>query len=724
MINQTHEGRVYTGGTVQMPLGEALRSGYGSDFKAVSLTSWNNDVILANGENKIPGKGMWVQRDFPAMFSLKMLTGNRNALNDPSTMLISKSLAIALFGNDDALHKSLRIDNRFDLVVGGVYQDFPGNTTFRDTQLLMSWENKENWMNSQTDWMNHCGQLFVQLSDGTDFNHLNEKIKSVPTTHITKWKEEAMLHPLTDLHLYNEFENGKSSGGRITFVWLFGIIGIFVLLLACINFMNLSTARSQKRAKEVGIRKTIGSIRSQLVSQFLSESVLLAAIAFLISLLLVQSFLPQFSILADKKISVPWDSVVFWSAMIGFTLFTGLIAGSYPALYLSAFKPVKILKGNTLAGSFATLPRKALVVIQFTVSMTLIIGTMIVFKQIQFAKDRSAGFTRDGLITVGLQSPELRKNVDVIKNELLQRGAIEGMALSSQSPAHFSNNNGLDWRGKDPGLTVFFRNVGVTPDFGKTTRWTIVKGRDFSVDLPGDSASLILNSKAADIMGFEDPIGEIVEFRGQKFAVVGVTEDMLTQSPYSPSEPAFFITNDWMSVMIMRLNATKPVTESLAEIKEVFKRLNPESPFDFRFVDNEYARKFSGEERIGSLAGLFAILAVFISCLGLFGLASFVAEQRTKEIGIRKVLGATVASLWKMLSKDFIFLTVIACGIAIPISLVFMNNWLTQYEYRVPLTWEIFVIAAGGTILLTLITVSFQALRAAVANPVRNLRSE
>ncbi|MBT1704755.1 ABC transporter permease [Fulvivirgaceae bacterium PWU20] len=724
MVSQTNEGVTYTHGTVQMPLGDALRNGYASDFNSVSLASGNNSFMLTHNETKLPANGMWVQHEFSSMFTLKMLSGNYAALNNPSTMLISSSLAKSLFGEDDALNKSIRIDTRFDLVVGGVYEDFPYNTTFQGVKMLLPWDNKENWLNRQTAWTNHCGQLFVLLNDAVDLQGASEKIKAVPTSHIDKWKEEVMLHPMSDLHLYNAFENGKASGGRIQFVWLFGVIGVFVLLLACINFMNLSTARSEKRAKEVGIRKTIGSIRNQIVTQFLSESIMLSTLSLVISLVLVELSLPYFNMIADKRIAVPWESTTFWLIIITFTLFTGLIAGSYPAFYLSAFKPVKILKGAFIAGRSAVLPRKVLVVVQFTVSLTLIIGTMIIFWQIQHARERSAGYNRDGLITVGMYSTELRKNVEVIKNELLQKGVIESMALSSQSPAHFSNNNGIEWRGKDPGLVVFFRNVGVTPDYGKTVGWKLIKGRDFSPDLPSDSSAIIVNKNAARIMGFEDPLGEVVTFRGKQFTVIGVTEDMITQSPYASSEPSFFITDDWMGFIVMRLSESVPTPDALDKVQKVFKKHDPASPFNFSFVNADYAKKYSTEERIGNLSALFAILAIFISCLGLFGLASFVAEQRTKEIGIRKVLGATVVSIWKMLSKEFVMLTFIACGIAIPISFILMDKWLVQYQYRITITWQLFAIAALGILMLTLITVSFQAIKAAWASPVKNLRSE
>jgi len=724
MVNQTHEGTVYTGTMVQMPLADALRSGFGSDFDAISLTSWNSGYVLSVGEKKLLGTGMWVQHEFPAMFSLKMLSGSKDALKNPSTMLISHALARSLFGDTDPVNKSLRLDNRLDMVVGGVYEDLPYNTTFRDTQLLLPWDNAENWLNKQTDWKNHSGQLFVQLNGEAHFSDVTEKIKRLPTPHIKEWKEEATLQPMSKLYLYNRFENGKATGGRIQFIWLFGTVGVFVLLLAGINFMNLSTARSERRAREVGIRKAIGSARTQIVGQFLSESVMVACLALIISLIAIQISLPYFNVLADKRISIDWSDPMFWLLALGFTFVTGLMAGSYPAFYLSAFRPVKTLKGTLIAGRGAALLRKVLVVVQFTVSITLVIGTLIVFRQVQHAKDRMAGFSRDGLITVGINTDELRKNVDVIKNELLQNGLIENMALSSQSPAHFNNNNGMDWRGKDPGEVVFFRNVGVSPDFGKTVGWTLKAGRDFSASSPGDSSSMIINESTAKVIGFENPLGEIVRFHGKEYTIIGVTQDMLTQSPFDPTEPSFFVTDDWMGLMVMRLNETRPVRETLEGIEAVFRKYNPESPFDFSFVDADYARKYSNEERTGKLAGLFAILAVFISSLGLFGLASFVAERRTKEIGIRKVMGATVASLWKMLSRDFVVLTVISCCISIPLTFACMSRWLLQYQYRTTLSWEVFAIAAFGAIMVTLLTVSFQALKAALTNPVKSLRSE
>jgi predicted permease len=724
MVLQTHEGVTYAGGTVQMPLGDALRTGYPAEFKAVSLASGNRNMVVSVNDKRLNADGMWVQADFPSMFTLSMRAGSRGVLEDPSTVLISSSLATALFGDSDAVNQPIRIDNRFDLVVGGVYEDFPFNTTFYNTRALLPWDNQENALNSISDWMNHCGQLFVQLGDQASIAAVNGKIRSVPTSHITPWKEEAMLQTFDRLHLYNRFENGKEAGGRIDVVWLIAVIGIFVLLLACINFMNLATARSERRAREVGIRKSVGSYRSQIVGQFLTESILFAGLALTVSLAIAQLSLPLFNALADKHISVPWQNPTFWLIVTGFTLLTGIVSGSYPAFYLSAFRPVKVLKGVFRSGRFAALPRKVLVVTQFTVSVALVIGTAIVLQQIQHAKARPAGFTRDGLVTVWMNTPDLRMHADAIRHELLQEGLIHSMALSSMSPAHFSNNNGMEWRGKDPAQVVMFRNVGVTPDYGKTVGWKVREGRDFSADLPGDSSAMMVNEEAAKVMGFENPVGEVVRFRGKEYRIIGVTEDMLTQSPYEPAEPSFFITDDRMTVMVMRLSEAMPVRDALAGAGRIFRKYNPESPFDFQFVDQAFARKFSNEERISSLAALFAILAVLISCLGLFGLASFVAEQRTKEIGIRKVLGASVSNLWRMLSREFVALVAASCVIAIPVSALFMKGWLEQFQYRIELSWPVFALAALGAVTVTLVTVSFQAIRAAVANPVSSLRSE
>jgi ABC-type antimicrobial peptide transport system permease subunit len=654
-----------------------------------------------------------------------MLYGLHNSLSDPSTVLLGESLAVALFGNDNPQNKMIRVDNELDMMVGGVYEDFPSNTTFFGTQFLLPWDNQANWMTTVKDWDNHTCQLFVQLTDEADVNRVNSKIKNLPTPYVKRWKEEIMIQPLDRLHLYSEFENGIEAGGRIEFVWLFGIIGGFVLLLASINFMNLSTARSEQRAREVGIRKAVGSVRGQLVSQFLIESVVVTTAAVVLSLVLAQLSLPFFSDMADKKIFIPWGNVTFWILVAGFALIIGLISGSYPALYLSSFKPIKALKGAIRAGHLAVVPRKALVVIQFTVSITLVIGTLVVFRQINFAKDRPAGYSRNGLITVPINTADLQRHFEVIQNDLLQDGVVEHIAASSQSPAHFANNTSMEWPGKrEDQSALFFRNVTVTSEFGKTVGWTIKSGRDFSRDFVADSSAVVLNEKAIEIMGLADPIGTRVKYDGQDFTIIGIVNDMVTQSPYEPAQPTVFFGKGWLGVIDIRLRPSLSVQESLAKIESIFKKYNPSSPFQYNFVDEVYGRKFRNEEKIGSMANLFAMLAIFISCLGLFGLASFVAEQRTKEIGIRKVLGASVLSLWGMLSKDFVVLIFLSFILSIPLSFSLLTNWLQQYSYRTTMPWHLFIAAGAGAVMLTLMTISYHAVRAAVTNPVKSLRSE
>ena len=532
------------------------------------------------------------------------------------------------------------------------------------------------------------------------------------------------VFPMAKWHLYSEFQNGVSVGGRIRFIWLFGIIGVFVLLLACINFMNLSTARSEKRAKEVGIRKAIGSLRGQLVRQFLSESMLVVFLAFILTILLVLLAIPYFNSIADKQVTLPLDNPLFWLVTLGFTFLTGFIAGSYPAFYLSAFKPVKVLKGSFKVGRLAAMPRKVLVVIQFSVSIVLIIGTIIVFRQIQFAKNRPVGYSRNGLITVDMNTPQLFGHYEVMRHDLKQTGAVVDMAESNSSPTQiWANNDGFTWEGIPAGFDPTFANIAVTPDFGNTVGWKIIDGRDFSRNFTSDTGAFILNEAAVKLSGIKNPVGKIMHWFNKDHVITGVVKDMVMESPYNPAVATVFqMQPGWVGLIDIRINPRMPVHDAISKIAAVFKKYNPDSPFDFKFVDDEYARKFSDEQRIGNIATVFAALAIFISCLGLFGMASFVAEQRIKEIGVRKVLGATVFNLWQLLSKDFMVLIIISLVIATPVSYYFMHNWLQGYQYRTEITWWIYAIAAIGAILITLLTVSYQSIKAALTNPVKSLK--
>jgi len=507
---------------------------------------------------------------------------------------------------------------------------------------------------------------------------------------------------------------------------MFGIIGVFVLLLACINFMNLSTARSEKRAREVGVRKAIGSMRRQIIGQFYCESLLVTAIAFAGALLLVQTILPFFNEVAAKKIAMPWGRPMFWLTGITFSFITGILAGSYPALYLSSFQPVKVLKGTFRAGKLAALPRKASVIVQFTVSVALIICTIIVMRQIEFAKGRPVGYSRDGLVVMPVLAKSVNTQYDLIKNELLQQNVITALA-GSEAPATdtWGSEGGLKWKGKDPQTTVDFPVTGVSVDYGKTLGWQMLAGRDFSRDFSADTSFLIINEAAVQFMQLKNPVGETITWRNRAFTVIGVIKNVVTESPYEPVRPSLFWRMEGPPNFIFaKINPSISASVALQSMEAVFHKYNPAAPFEYKFVDDEYDRKFGNEERVGKLAGFFAVLAILISCLGLFGLASFIAEQRTKEIGVRKVLGASVLNLWSLLSKEFVVLVGIALLIAVPVSYYYMHQWLQNYQYRASMSWWIFVATGVGAIIITLITVSVQAIKAALANPVKSLKAE
>jgi len=713
-----------------IPLAEELRNNY-PDFKYVSLSSQTQQVSLTAGNEQFSKSGNYVEPDFTAMMSLKMLAGSRDGLKDINSILLCQSLSESMFGTANPLNQLIRINNNETVKVAGVYADFPENSNFNDVQFLASWQLFVTTDNSAKraaeDWDNNSYQLFAQLQPGADYTAVSARIKDIRMKRDDPpgYKPEFFLHPMSKWHLYLDFKNGVNTGGTITFVWLFGMIGLFVLLLACINFMNLSTARSEKRAREVGIRKAIGSLRRQLVWQFLSESVLVALVAFVVSLLLVQLALPFFNEVSGKQMGILWSHPLFWLAMIGFSLLTGLLAGSYPAFYLSSFQPVKVLKGVLKAGRLATVPRKVLVVFQFTVSVTLIIGTIVVLRQVQYAKDRPVGYNRQGLIEVAINTPDLRRNMKALRTDLLNSGAVYEMSASSGS---ITNQGGgttdFQWRGKKDGFMPLFMSNSITYEYGKTVGWQITQGRDFSREYPTDSSGIILNEAAIQLIGYKNPVGDMITRSGKEYRIIGVVKDIVRESPFQPVKPTFFWLDRGVITLNIRLAAQRSVPEALAAITPVFKKYNPGSPFIYKFVDEQFGKKFAFEERIGQLATFFAILAIFISCLGLFGLASFVAEKRTKEIGVRKVLGASLFNVWGLLSKEFVVLVAISLLIAIPVGYYFMHNWLQNYEYRAPLSSWIFIITSLGALLITLITVSFQAIKAALINPVKSLRTE
>ncbi|HXB95942.1 MAG TPA: ABC transporter permease [Puia sp.] len=734
MQNNTANGEVQTWGGVPFPTADELRNHYGSNFKAVVMGFGAQRHLLSDGKKPIIQTGGYWEPGAPDIFDLHMIRGTRASLKDPDAILLSASVAKAYFGDADPINQAIHIDKDMLARVTGIYEDPPSNSSISDMGFIASWQllyNAWGLATREHPWRLSAFTILVVLNDNVDIHRASARIANAKLVHVTGSsdalsKPQFWLHPMNQWHLYSDFKNGASVGGAIKFVWLFGTIGVFVLLLACINFMNLSTARSEKRAREVGIRKAIGSLRSQLIGQFYSESLLVAAIAFAVALLFAGALLPFFNEVADKKMAMPWDQPLFWTIGLLFTAFTGLIAGSYPALYLSSFRPVKVLKGVFKAGPAAAIPRRVLTVVQFTVSVILIIGTIVVFRQIRFAQDRPMGYSTNGLVSIHMITGAIHDHFDAVKNELQQAGAIRDMAEGESSPTDGGMGSGdFVWAGKDPALATSFPTNAIAYGYGKTIGWQIDQGRDFSRDYPTDTAGFIVNEAAIRYMGLKNPIGQAIRWLGRPYHIVGVVRDMIDGSPYDAVTPFFYYIYDYSrGTVILRLNPSAGTKQSLATIAAVFKKYAPEQPFNIHFADDEYAKKFGAEQRIGKLAGFFAVLAIFISCLGLFGMASFVAEQRTKEIGVRKVLGASVPNLWRLLSREFIVLVGISLVIAIPVATWFMHNWLQQYVYRASLSWWIFAATALGTLLITLLTVSWQAIRAALANPVKSLRSE
>jgi putative ABC transport system permease protein len=716
------------------PLGAELKANYKDDFKHVIRMWWESNHILSIGDQKISQNGTFMDKDVLEMLTLKMIHGDWSALKDPASVVLSRSAAAALFGTTDPMDKMIRIDNTMDVKVTGVYDDIPDNSRFSALQFISTWDffvAQNNWMKEEENNWTKSLTTFVELQPNISFENVSTKISGIKFNRLSR--EEALrqnpklfVQPMSRWHLHSEWENGKEVRGRIQYVWLFAVIGAFVLLLACINFMNLSTAQSGKRAREVGIRKSIGSARAQLVWQFLTESFMVVLLSWFVALALVGFLLPWFNDLAGKKMSIPWETAAFWMVSFGFIVTTSVLSGSYPALFLSSFQPVKVLKGTFKAGRFASLPRKALVVLQFTVSIVLIIGTTIVWQQIQFAKDRPIGYSREGLIMVRKTAPEHWRNPETLRTELLATGAVADVAESAGPPtAAWFESTGFNWKGKDPNLHDNFVNQAVSTDYGKTMGWEFVQGRDFSRERPTDSLALVLNETAADLIGLKDQVDEEITWEGKKYHVIGVIKDMLMTSPYEPVKQTIFrlipVQGLWINI---RLNPAMSTSESIARIGKVFQELVPASPFEYKFVDDEYGAKFAGEERIGKLATFFAVLAIFISCLGLFGMASFVAEQRKKEIGVRKILGASVGNLWRMLSLEFVMLVAISCVIGIPIAWSYLSDWLQKYDYHTEISVWVFVGASAVALGITLLTVSFQTIRAAVVNPIHSLRTE
>ena len=689
---------------------------------------WGSDYLFSIGDKRIKVRGTIVDSGFLKMFTFPLVKGNtETALHSPRTMLITESLSKTLFGKEDAMGKVIKIDNQDNFTVTGVLKDLPRNTRFR-FEYLIPWSYKREKGDDDSAWGNNSTRTYVMLKENASLASVQPKMKVFkPRYDKDEPKWEMFLYPLSKWRLYSSFTNGvEDGGGRIEYVRMFGIIAAFILLIACINFMNLSTARSEKRAKEVGIRKVVGAQKTFIIGQFIGESVLMAFFAAIIAVALVILIMPSFNELIGETVQIHYNSPVVWLAVVGFILVTGVLAGSYPAFFLSSFQPVQVLKGTFKKAHALVTPRKILVVLQFTFAIILIICTFIVRQQIDHAQNRETGYNRNNLVYHSFTG-DIGKNFELIKNELLAAGIASSITKTSAPLTQsWSDGWGQEWEGKDPNDKTDFFRYNQDQGLGTTAGLHFVSGRDFDlIKYPTDSSALIINGSALKVMKFKDPLGKIVKDMGTEWHIVGVIRDFILTSPYEPTRPMLiFGAKAWFQTMLIKLNNNTSTANNLKKAEAIFKKYNPEYPFEYKFIDEEYARKFEDEKRVGTLAALFAGLTIFISCLGLFGLATYMAENRIKEIGVRKVLGASITGIAALLSKDFLKLVLISFVVAVPVAWWAMYSWLQDYSFRVRIEWWVFAMAGLLSILIAVVTVSFQAIKAAVANPVKSLRNE
>jgi len=725
--NRDFNNQVFTDDNMVLPLAKTLKEKL-PQIKNAVVTTHGGSHILNYGDAKLKKQGYTVSDHFFDLFSWKFIKGNAaSALPNPYAIVLTQSTATALFGNADPMNKIIRVDNEYDAKVTGVVADVRGNSSLQFDFINSFNYDNEYLKRNMSDWQNSSWDVYIQPTPGTNMSLLEKSITELKYQHDPDDKKIStyFAFPMSKWRLYSDFKDGKNIGGMIRYVKLFTIIALIILLIACVNFMNLSTARSEKRAKEVGVRKTLGSGKRQLILQFFFESMILALIAFALSLGIVYLLLPSFNMLVDKHLSLDLAQPIFWLGAVAIILITGIVAGSYPALYLSSFSPIKVLKGTFLAGKSAAVPRRILVVAQFVISILLISATIIVYQQIQHIKNRDIGYDPNNLLMIDATA-DTQKNFTVIKQELLNTGMISSVTRTlSPITDIWWRQPGPDYAGKPANQSIIISGETADVDFTKTMGIKILQGKDFS-GTPSDSSSMLLNKAAVDAMGLKGPIGMRMSNGGHDpHTVIGVTDNVVMGSPFEPVDPMMvYFSPDAANAISIRLKNSISPKNALTAMEPIFKRYNPSYPFEYKFVDEEFGKKFIAEELVNKLTNIFAGLAIFICCIGLAGLASFTIEKRIREIGIRKVLGASVQQVLLLISKEFLKLVLVAFVIAVPLTWWFMNNWLEKYTYRVNISIWLFGFVGVVVLLLTLIVVSLNTIRAAIANPVKSLRTE
>jgi putative ABC transport system permease protein len=714
--------------SMMLPLYDELKTNY-PDIKRITRIDWGNYHSLRAGNNNFNKVGLYVDPDFLKMFTFPVVKGDAiTPLEDPKSVVLTESQAAALFGTQDPIGQFVRLDGQYNMRITAVIKDIPKNSSI-SFDFLTPWAfrtlHDEQVRNSQTRWNDNFLRIAIEKKEGISWEDLNKQVKPLLHSKNTGLKVATLFfYPMSKWNLYGDFKDWIETPTQLNYIRMFGLIGLFILLIAAINFMNLSTARSERRALEVGIRKTVGSGRRRLIAQFLTESVFTAILAFALSLGIIELLLPFLKDLGFDDIHFDMHNLPLMASALGICLFTGLLAGSYPAFYLSSFRPVKVLKGAFRQGWQAVNLRKGLVVTQFVASIALVICTVIVMQQIQHARNRPIGYDPNNLVAFS-GSADLTKNYDAFKQDLLNTGRIAAVTRSSSEMTWINNDLGnYNWTGKDPNADIFLKTVMADFDYEKTAGLQFVAGRPFSQQMKTDSNAIILNEAAVKLIGYKDPIGKTMDL-DKKLTIIGVIKDVVMEDPYKPVAPCTILLRPAStSTILVRLKQNTDLRGTLDAMQPIFEKYNPAAAFEYRFADEQFGGKFATEKQVAKLAGIFAALAIIISCLGLFGLAMFMAQRRSKEVSIRKVLGASVTSLWLLLSREFVWLVLIAGVIATPIATWFMSDWLKNYDYRIGIQWWVPAGTALLAILIALVTVSTQAIRAAFDNPAKHLKQE
>jgi ABC-type antimicrobial peptide transport system permease subunit len=726
---QYYDGKIeagyYTPGVLAPQMKKML-----PEVEMASGFTWRDDNTFQVGDKIVKEFGSSADSNFFEMFGYRLLEGSpATALASPVSLAISRKMAMDFFGSPGAaIGRTIRYENRKDFTITAVFENLPGSASDKFDYLL-NWKaflDDNSWAK---EWGNNGPRTFLLLRRDADPVQVNKKIAHFLDNYNKEqgkgFRIELGMQRLGDVYLHSGFKDGKVEGGRIEYVRLFTIVAIFILLIACINFMNLTTARSVKRSKEIGIRKVVGAVRPALVRQFLSEAVLLSVFSVILALVMVIALLPAFNQMTGKHIAFPYGSSSFWLSLAALTLVTGMLSGSYPALFLSSFRPIRVLKGSMKFSASAAWFRKGLVVFQFVLSIVLIIGTIVVSGQVNYAQSINLGYDRENLIYIPLEG-DLPAKYELFKESALRLPGVGGVSRISQAPTSIENGTyGVDWDGKDANSKPMFTNASAGYDLVKTLKLRLIAGRDFSRDFGTDSVGYILNEEALKKTGYKDPIGRSLTFWGKKGKIIGILKDFHFNSVHEPIKPLivhFGEKESWGNALV-RTQAGR-TKQAVSGLEQLCHQLNPKFPFTYRFADEEYRKLYKSETIVHNLSNCFAGLGIFISCLGLLGLAMFTAEQRTKEFGIRKVLGAGAGTLFTLLSKDFLVLVLIAFLLASPLAWWAMHGWLQNFAYHIRVEWWVFLLAGALALLIALLTVSFQAIKVAVANPVKSLRTE